>query len=156
MHPSTIFITGATGFIGSWVTKVALHAGYHVRLSVRDEAQIERLATLFSSSRNQLDFVVIQDISEASAFKGRMHGVDYIIHLASPMPGKGDEFKRDYLRPAVDGTTAILHAASASSSVKRVVVTSSMLACIPLGLMNESGIHVHGEPRFPDTSRTYN
>lgn len=61
------------------------------------------------------------------------------------MPGKGDDFNVDYLKPAVEGTVSILRAAKASSSVKRAVVTSSVLACIPLGRMNATDLHIKGE-----------
>lgn len=139
------FITGATGFIGSHVVKNALAAGTRVRLSVRKEEQIETLKQLFSAKPDQLEFVVIPDISNPEAFEGKLDGVEHVLHLASPMPGTGEDFKSDYLKPAVEGTESILKAAKASSSVKRVVVTSSVLAVIPLGQMNASDLHIKGE-----------
>lgn len=139
------FITGATGFIGSHVVKNALAAGTRVRLSVRKEEQIQTLEQLFSAEPNQLEFVVIPDISDPGAFRGELEGVEHVLHIASPMPGKGQDFKSDYLKPAVEGTVSILIAAKASSSVKRVVVTSSVLAVIPLGQMNATDLHIKGE-----------
>jgi nucleoside-diphosphate-sugar epimerase len=65
--------------------------------------------------------------------------------MASPMPGRGDDFRADYLKPAVEGTVSILAAAKASATVKRVVVTSSVLACMPLGSMNASYLKIKGE-----------
>jgi len=145
MSSPITFITGATGFIGSHVVKNALAAGTRVRLSVRKEEQIASLKELFSSGSDQLEFVVIPDISHSEAFEGKLDDVEYILHLASPMPGKGEDFKSDYLKPAVEGTVSILKAAKAASSVKRVVVTSSVLACIPLGQMNATDLHIKGE-----------
>lgn len=139
------FITGGTGFIGSHVVKNALAAGTRVRLSVRKEEQIQTLNQLFSAGPNQLEFVVIPDISNPEAFKGKLDDVEHVLHLASPMPGKGEDFKLDYLKPAVEGTVSILEAAKASSSVKRVVVTSSVLAVIPLGKINATDLHIKGE-----------
>lgn len=144
--PSPItFITGATGFIGSHVVKSALAAGTRVRLSVRKEEQIQTLKQLFSAKPGQLDFVIISDISNPEAFEDKLNDVEYVLHLASPMPGKGQDFKSDYLKPAVEGTVSILKAAKASGSVKRVVVTSSVLAVIPLGQMNATDLHIKGE-----------
>jgi nucleoside-diphosphate-sugar epimerase len=145
MPSPTLFITGATGFIGSHVVKNALAAGHRVRLSVRKEEQIENLKKIFSSDSSQLDFAVIPDISKVEAFEGKLDGVEHVIHLASPMPGKGDDFKADYLKPAVEGTLSILKAAKASSSVKRVVVTSSFLAVVPLGSMNATDLKLKGK-----------
>jgi nucleoside-diphosphate-sugar epimerase len=144
MLSPTLFITGATGFIGSHVVKNALASGHRVRLSVRKEEQIRNLKKIFSSDSSQLDFAVIPDISKAEAFEGKLDGVEHVIHLASPMPGKGDDFKEDYLKPAVEGTLSILKAAKASSSVKRVVVTSSFLAVVPLGSMNATDLKLKG------------
>ena len=145
MSSPITFITGATGFIGSHVVKSALAAGTHVRLSVRKEEQIQTLKQLFSAKPGQLDFVVISDISNPEAFEDKLNDVEYVLHLASPMPGKGQDFKSDYLKPAVEGTVSILKAAKASGSVKRVVVTSSVLAVIPLGQMNATDLHIKGE-----------
>ena len=145
MSSPITFITGATGFIGSHVVKNALAAGTRVRLSVRKEEQVETLKQLFSAEPNQLEFVVIPDISKPEAFKGKLDGVEHVLHLASPMPGKGEDFQSDYLKPAVEGTESVLEAAKASSSVKRVVVTSSVLSVIPLGQMNATDLHIKGE-----------
>ena len=145
MSSPITFITGATGFIGSHVVKSALAAGTHVRLSVRKEEQIQTLKQLFSAKPGQLDFVIISDISNPEAFEDKLNDVEYVLHLASPMPGKGQDFKSDYLKPAVEGTVSILKAAKASGSVKRVVVTSSVLAVIPLGQMNATDLHIKGE-----------
>ena len=145
MSSPITFITGATGFIGSHVVKNALAAGIRVRLSVRKEEQIETLKQLFSAEPNQLEFVVIPDISNPEAFKGKLDGVEHVLHLASPMPGKGEDFQSDYLKPAVEGTESVLEAAKASGSVKRVVVTSSVLAVIPLGQMNATDLYIKGE-----------
>lgn len=144
MHSSTIFLTGATGFIGSHVVKVALAAGNRVRLSVRREEQMKTLTALFPSYASLLEFVVIPDISKAEAFEDVLQDVDYVLHLASPMPGKGDDFRTDYLEPAVDGTLSVLNAAKASNTVKRVVITSSVLACIPLGSISASDMCIKG------------
>lgn len=151
MSSPITFITGATGFIGSHVVKNALAAGTRVRLSVRKEEQIQTLKQLFSAEPNQLEFVVIPDISNSEAFEGKLDGVEHVLHLASPMPGKGVDFQSDYLKPAVEGTVSILQAAKASRSVKRVVITSSVLAVIPLGQMNATDLHIKGELRPPIT-----
>ncbi|KAI6910103.1 hypothetical protein KC318_g5027 [Hortaea werneckii] len=142
MNTARIFLTGATGFIGSYVLQNCLKAGYKVRVSVRKEEQVQSLKRQFASHAGELDFVVIPDISKTEALGNALSDVDYVMHIASPMPGKGDDFKTDYLRPSVDGTQAILSAARASNNVKRVIITSSVLANIPLGEMNATDLHV--------------
>jgi nucleoside-diphosphate-sugar epimerase len=156
MSPSLVFITGSTGFIGSHVVLQTLEAGYKVRLSVRKESQIEGLKTLFSKHANKVDFVVIPDLSISSAFDSALKDVEYVLHIASPMPGTGIDFKKEYLNPAVQGTTSVLNAAKKVRTIKRVVIVSSILALVPLdalvtGVMNAKGVslcHKHALP-FP-------
>lgn len=132
MSESLVFITGSTGFIGSHVVLQTLDAGYKVRLSVRKESQIEGLKKLFPKHINNVDFVVIPDLSISSAFDSALKGVEYVFHIASPMPGKGTDFKAEYLNPAVQGTTALLDAAKKVNTIKRVVIVSSVLALVQL------------------------
>ncbi|KAK2057333.1 NAD dependent epimerase/dehydratase [Colletotrichum caudatum] len=100
MSQPLIFITGATGFIGSHVVSQALEADYRVRLSVRKGSQISRLKEVFANHTAKLDFVVIPDLAKPGAFKQALRDTDYVFHIASPMPGAGDDFKADYLAPA--------------------------------------------------------
>lgn len=157
---SLIFVTGASGFIGSQVVIDALNAGHRVRVNVRREAQIEELRNRFApapatgnssssniptQTQNRLEFVVTADLSNSHAIRGCLDKVDYIFHLASPMPGGGSDFQTEYLGPAVQSTEAILEAAASVPSVKRVVITSSLLALIPLGSLDVPGLVVKGQ-----------
>jgi len=132
MSQPLIFITGATGFIGSHVVSQSLAANYRVRLSVRKEEQISALRKLFSKHPANLDFVVIPDFASPDRFIKALEHATYVFHLASPMPGKGTDFKSDYLEPAVQGTISLLDAANKVQSIKRIVVVSSLLALISL------------------------
>ncbi|KAF2630587.1 NAD dependent epimerase/dehydratase [Macroventuria anomochaeta] len=132
MSQPLIFITGATGFIGSHVVTQALSAGYKVRLSVRKEAQIDSLRKLFSEHAASLDFVVVPDFTSPDAFNKPLENVTYVFHLASPLPGNGSDFETDYLNPAVQGTIALLGAAKDVDTIKRIVIVSSVLALVPL------------------------
>lgn len=63
-------------------------------------------------------------------------GVDYIVHLASPLPDFQDpnfsskKVAPQYLDPAIKGVDRMLEAANKSASVKKVVLTSSVVALI--------------------------
>lgn len=70
-------------------------------------------------------------ITKTSSFIDSLKGVDYLFHLASPMPGKGSGFQADYVRPAVEATEAILHAALKFPQIQKVIVMSSVLALLP-------------------------
>lgn len=144
MSKGLLLITGATGFIGSHVVDRAIKALYNIRLTVRKEAQIDDLKKLFPLANNQLSFAVVPDITASDAFEKATEGVDYIFHLASPMPLKGEDLQRDYVDPAVKGTASILSAALKTSSVKRVTVMASILSIMPMGGLTMKGLVIKG------------
>ncbi|CZT49937.1 related to 3-beta hydroxysteroid dehydrogenase/isomerase [Rhynchosporium secalis] len=125
-----IFITGATGFIGSLTAQKALEKGYKLRISVRKEEQIEKLRVVLGAPNDKIEFLVVPDITDPQAYVGKLDGVDYVLHLASPLPGGTD--KAALFGPSVNGTTAILIEAEKVSSIKKVVITSSVAALVPM------------------------
>jgi nucleoside-diphosphate-sugar epimerase len=136
MAGELIFITGATGFVGSATALAALKAGYRLRVSVRKPS--EKLQALLSDYSQQVEYVTISDLTDEAAFHGKLEGVDYVLHLASPLPHGTD--KNDYFIPAVKGTTALLKEADRVASIKKVVVTSSVVALIPFTGLPKGGI----------------
>ncbi|KAI9727206.1 MAG: hypothetical protein M1834_008466 [Cirrosporium novae-zelandiae] len=110
MSSGLIFITGATGFVGGTTAHEALKAGYHLRISVRKEWQIKKLKGIFSDYLDHLEFIIVPDITEHAAFAGKLDGVDYVLHHASPLAGGTD--KQQLFPPAVKGTTRILEEAA--------------------------------------------
>ncbi|KAL3482943.1 3-beta hydroxysteroid dehydrogenase/isomerase family protein [Aspergillus germanicus] len=138
MPSGLVFITGATGFIGSVIALKTLKAGYSLRISVRKEEQILKLKTLISRYEDRVDFVITADITHESSFAGKLNGVNYVLHVASPLPhGTNPE---TYFGPAVSGTTAILKEAAKVSSIKKVVITSSIVAFMPISGLPEGGV----------------
>lgn len=138
MASGLIFITGATGFIGSTTALAALKAGYRLRIAVRQESQIKKLNTLFSKYADSVEFAIVPDIVDESAYAGKLGGVDFVLHIASPLARTQD--KNDYFDPATKGTLNILEEASKVPSVKKVVITASVLSLIPLSGVPEGGI----------------
>jgi nucleoside-diphosphate-sugar epimerase len=136
MSKGLIFITGATGFIGSTTAVAALKAGYRLRICVRKPSQ--QLENLLSEYSDQIEFVIVPDLTDEAAFEGKLDGVDYVLHLASPLPHGTN--KETYFGPAVKGTTAVLKAAAKVPSINKVVITSSAAAFIPLNGIPEGGV----------------
>ncbi|KAI5198854.1 NAD(P)-binding protein [Aureobasidium subglaciale] len=132
MSKSLVFITGGTGYIGAEVIQQALETGYRVRLSVRKAEQATLIEKRYSGYTSDIETVVIPDISERKPFETALKDVDYIIHVASPIPGKGTDLQEDYIKPALNGTEAILYAALEFPKIKAVVITSSAVALLPL------------------------
>jgi nucleoside-diphosphate-sugar epimerase len=149
MAPNLIFITGATGFIGSQTVNAALAAGYRIRLSIRRKEQEHDIQRWIVGSEEGVEFAHVPDLTASGAYEGLLDDVDFIFHLASPLPGKGEDVHKDYVDPAVSGTLAILKEAARSESVKFVVVVSSILALIPVGGMSKSPVIPKGMFRTP-------
>ncbi|KAI9078268.1 hypothetical protein K1719_039770 [Acacia pycnantha] len=83
-----VCVTGASGYVASWLVKLLLHSGYTVKATVRDPNDPEKAAPL---------------------------------------------------DPTVEGTLNVLKSCAKFSSVKRVVLTSSMAA-----------VELNGKPRTPE------
>ncbi|OCK78397.1 3-beta hydroxysteroid dehydrogenase/isomerase family protein [Lepidopterella palustris CBS 459.81] len=132
MAAELVFITGAAGFLGAHLVNETLKAGYRVRGSVRKEAQAKQLETYFSPYGSMAEFVIVPDITKEEAYDGLLGDVDYIFHSASPLPSGSNDWKKDYVQPAVLGTTTILDAALKVPRIKRVIITSSIVALRPL------------------------
>lgn len=139
-----ILITGATGFIGSQVALVSLQAGYRVRLSIRKPEQEAVLRARYPNFNNQIETIIVPDITVRDAFELALDGVDYIFHLASPMPGGGSDLQTGYIDPAVKGTESVLFSALAFPRVKKVVIVSSLLALTPPTSLLEKEVLVRG------------
>ncbi|KAB8208056.1 hypothetical protein BDV34DRAFT_233624 [Aspergillus parasiticus] len=127
-------ITGATGFIGSQVALRVLQAGYRARLAIRREEQADKLRRIFADYEKQLEFVIVPDITVSGCFDEALQGVDYVLHLASPLPKPGSG---DLVTPAKRGTVAILESAAKVPSIKKVVVTGSVLSLVSLGELKD-------------------
>lgn len=137
-----ILLTGATGFVGFAVLRAALQHGYRIRAAVRSEAKATLIRTnpsLKDVSPEQLSLVVVPDILAEGAFDSAAQGVKYILHVASPIPSPGiageDDLDAILIQPAIQGTLGIYRSAQRAGTVKRVVVTSSAAAIVPLAAM---------------------
>lgn len=134
---SLVLITGATGHIGFRTLAKALEAGYRARVTSRSLASAEKLKDL-PSIKPYADAVEpheIPDFLADGAFDEAVNGVEYVLHLASPLPDDTHvgQFDLDgaYIEPAIQGTVSMLKASSKSPTVKRVVITASINILAP-------------------------
>ncbi|KAG6830276.1 hypothetical protein H0H92_001542 [Tricholoma furcatifolium] len=128
-----VLVSGANGFIAIWVVRRFLEKGYAVRGTVRSADKGKYLQEYFSSYKDKLEIVVVEDITKEGAFDEAVKGVDAIAHTASPFYLTAASVK-ELIEPAVNGTVSILKSAAKNGhGVKRVVVTSSCASVLEVG-----------------------
>ena len=76
-EPKKILLTGATGFLGSYIAKELLNQGYHVRALVRNSSQ----AKLTSLGLEAVE-AVTGNLTDIDSLHNAVQGVDGIIHAA--------------------------------------------------------------------------
>jgi len=158
MSGDLVLITGGTGLIGIKTIHLALEAGYSVRAAVRSQAKAEAiLATPTVKAINpgsRLTFVIVPDMLADGAYDKAAQGVKYIMHIASgTIHGTGpkeEEYEALLIQPALKGTISILDAAYKTTTVRRIIITSSEAAIIPW----EEFIAKEVDTVFDDTYQT--
>src|ERR1700761_7113431 len=111
-----VFVTGATGFVGSHVARLAAEQGAELRLLTRRSSITENLP-------NGAELVQ-GDLREPAKFAAALCGCDALIHVAADyrlwVPDPAEMYKAN-----VEGTRELLRLARAAG-VRRVVYTSSV------------------------------
>ncbi len=151
----TIMITGASGYIGSWTVKELLENGYTVRACIRDKNNAEKtkqLTGLSAGTSGKLELWEADLLKEGS-FDAAAKGCDAVFHMASPFTLRFRDAQKDLIDPALQGTRNVLNAASRSGTVKKVILTSSVVAVYGDNIdMKEQGLSEFTEADFNTTS----
>ena len=134
-----VTITGISGFLGAQICLHFLkHGGFAVRGTVRNktnEAKIAPLRKAFGEHFDALELVEA-DLLDEKSIMAACEGSDYIVHTASPFPLENPKDEQVLIKPAVEGTLAVMKAAHATKA-KKVVVTSST-ASVASGTQKDS------------------
>lgn len=144
MSDSLVFITGASGYIGTHLIGDVLKAGHRVRAAVRSEEKGQAIKDLYPSSSDRIEFAVVPDMSQASAYQNALKGVSYVFHLAGAMVDKGADLENDFVNPAVNGTLSILESAKKEASIQKVAIVSSFVSLMPLDAVMQKTFHIKG------------
>lgn len=127
-----VLLTGATGYVGSRVLLDALRSGYHVRITARTPEKAQKVLSnpviQALSPGERLTSIVIPDITVPGAFDEALKDITYVIHVGSPVPVPNYEPMSEVYQPTVAGTSNLLNSALKVPTIKRIVITSSIVA----------------------------
>ncbi|XP_076912735.1 cinnamoyl-CoA reductase 1-like [Bidens hawaiensis] len=127
----SVCVTGAGGYVASWVVKELLAKGYTVHGTVRDPNDEKKNGHLkkLEHAKERLHLFKAELLDYASLCTA-INGCTGVIHVATPVPaGKITDPQADMLEPAITGTRNVMNACL-KSKVNMVVVVSSILAII--------------------------
>ena len=125
-----VLVTGANGYVASWVVKRLLDEGITVHAAVRspeNDKKVGHLKELAKNAPGSLKFFKA-DLLTPDAYLEGMQGCELVFHTASPFITNVKDPQKELIEPAEKGTENVLIAVNKTSSVKRVVVTSSCAA----------------------------
>uniref|UniRef100_A0A3Q7G3Y8 Dihydroflavonol 4-reductase n=1 Tax=Solanum lycopersicum TaxID=4081 RepID=A0A3Q7G3Y8_SOLLC len=114
-----VCVTGAAGFIGSWLVTRLLESGYNVHATVRN------LGTNKFSMESRL--------KEDGSFDEAIKGCEGVFHVATPMDFESNELEiniydriNEVIKPKARGILSIIESCVEAKTVKRLIFTSSV------------------------------
>lgn len=125
-----VMVTGANGYVASWLVKRLLEEGITVHAAVRNpdnSKKVGHLKNLAENAKGEIKFFKADLLTE-DAYTEAMQGCELVYHTASPFVIAVKNPQKDLIEPAEQGTANVLNSANKTASVKRVVVTSSCAA----------------------------
>lgn len=130
---ATVLVTGGNGYIASWLVKYLLEDGIDVHATVRDPSNDTKVGHLKRIAKDASGTLTLfaADLLDDGAFDEAMAGCELVFHTASPFAiFRIKDAQRDLVDPAVNGTRNVLESANRVDSVKRVVLTSSLVSIV--------------------------
>lgn len=127
---SLVLVTGANSFHGMHIVDKLLQHGYRVRGTVRESSKALPIAKYFSDRYGVGRFTTytVPDMAAQYAFDVAVRDCSGIIHVASVTTSSPDPHQ--VITPSIAGAVNVLNAAAKDSTVRRVVLTSSIAAAV--------------------------
>jgi len=126
-----VLVTGGSGYVASWLVRYLLEDGRTVRATVRDPLKKKGLEHLHALAEAHPGRLTLHraELLEPGSFTEAMAGCELVMHTASPfLLGSLKNPRKQLLDPALEGTRNVLASVNETPSVKRVVLTSSVVA----------------------------
>ncbi|KAL0921474.1 hypothetical protein M5K25_008550 [Dendrobium thyrsiflorum] len=122
-----VVVTGAGGYVGSWLVMKLLQKGYEVRATVRDPTNLKKVKPLLDLPRSkELLSIWKADLNDVEGSLDEViRGSIGVFHVATPMNFQSKDPENEVIQPAINGLLGILRSCKNAGSVQRVIFTSS-------------------------------
>lgn len=141
---TTVCVTGAAGFIGSWLIMRLLERGYVVRATVRDPGNLKKVKHLLELPKADTNLTLWKaDLNEEGSFDEAIEGCVGVFHVATPMDFESKDPENEVIKPTINGVLSIIKSCTKAKTVKRLVFTSSA------GTVN---VQEHQQPTFDENN----
>ncbi|KAK6840562.1 hypothetical protein PG995_016316 [Apiospora arundinis] len=154
MTKGTVFITGATGFLGSAFLLEALRRGYSAHVVARSQSKVELVQKLVAdhgfSNDERCKYFIVPDLTVAGAMDEAMKGATHVLHCASPLPFAEippERQQAEMIDPAVACTLGVFESAKGAggATVRRIVVLASLAAFASVDAMGPTWAPAEGD-----------
>jgi len=137
MAKKQVLVTGASGYIGSYLVSEFLKRGHDVRATVRNaenQEKVGHLLNLVSDTTGQLE-IISADLLQPDAFDLVINGCDWICHSAAAVLMTADDPQKEILDPAIEGTKNIINSVKKNGGVEQICMMSSTAAIVTIKRM---------------------
>nr|ATB56299.1 dihydvroflavonol-4-reductase [Lycium ruthenicum] len=122
----TVCVTGAAGFIGSWLVMRLLERGYNVHATVRDPENKKKVKHLLELPKADTNLTLWKaDLKVEGSFDEAIQGCQGVFHVATPMDFESKDPENEVIKPTVRGVLSIIESCVKVNTVRRLVFTSS-------------------------------
>nr|AAQ83576.1 dihydroflavonol 4-reductase [Lilium hybrid division VII] len=121
-----VVVTGASGYVGSWLVMKLLQYGYAIRATVRDPRDLRKTKPLLDIPGADERLTIWKaDLSEDASFDEAINGCTGVYHVATPMDFDSKDPENEVIQPTINGVLGIMKSCKKAGTVKRVIFTSS-------------------------------
>ncbi len=117
-----VLVTGATGFLGSWVVHKLVESGYSARVLVRKSSKLDNLTDVLGDKVDK----AYGDVLDGDSVRAALEGCQAVIHTAG-VPHFNPDNPDHMYRVNATGAGIVMEAALAAR-VEKAVLTSSVAA----------------------------
>ncbi|KAF6162041.1 hypothetical protein GIB67_002630 [Kingdonia uniflora] len=122
----TVCVTGAAGFVGSWLVMRLLERGYVVKATVRDPANMKKVKHLLDLPKAETHLTLWKaDLVDEGSFDEAIKGCCGVFHVATPMDFESQDPENEVIKPTIEGMLNIMRSCLKAKTVQRLVFTSS-------------------------------